>query len=241
MLDKIIAFYSRNNKNQQFYEYVIISLAVIHIVIISNIPTILDTHPIRIFDIALNSTLFIFAILPIFAVRQLWKINKAARFFLSASPGRASRRVRTGRLENAIITEIETANKLPKKEIRPHINHKIDELFGKYITASFLYMIPFSFMIIVWITIEFKYHSSVFELIQNQASGRWDKISKLFEIRKSKSNIVTNLLWATVALQIASQLAVKAAYSDLRNAVEGWLMSEPMKSGAEAISPSTAP
>lgn len=242
MLEKLIAFYSKNNRNQQFYEYGTVFLVINQLAIVSNLTAILDTHPIPIFDIALNSTLITFAVLPILAARELWKINKAARLFLPIAPGRASRRVRTDRIENALFMEFETANKLSsQKEIASHINQKIDRLIKKYTANSFLYMIPFFIITLAWPIVILNYHDSVFELLQKEATGSWAKRTEISEIHSSKTNLMTNLIWATIALQIASVLAVKAAYSDLRDAVEGWLTSEPTESRSSAASPALPP
>lgn len=242
MLEKLIAFYSRNNRNQQFYEYITIFLVVNQLTIISNLAVILDTHPIPIFDIALNATLLAFAVLPILASRELWKINKAARFLSSAAPGRAPKRARTDRIENALLKEFAGISEMSsQQDMTPLINSKIDRLIREYTAISFLYMVPFFIIAFIWLLIIFNYHDSVFEFIRKESSGQWERRAKLFEIHSSKTNLMTNLLWATVALQTASGLAVKAAYSDLRNAVEGWLMSEAIESKSEAISSPASP
>lgn len=242
MLKKLIAFYSRNNRNQQFYEYVTIFLVVIQIAIVGNLAAILDNHPIPIFDIVLTSALISFAALPIFAAQRLWKINKAARFFLSAEPRRVSARARTGRFESVLLTELEAAAKISsQKDILSLLNIKIDGYIRKYTAISFLYMIPFFIIILAWLTIILNYHDSFFELLQKESSGQWSRRAKLSELHSSKTNLMSNLIWATVALQIASGLAIKAAYGDLRNAVEDCLTGTPIESGPAAISSPASP
>ncbi|WP_139219154.1 hypothetical protein [Bosea sp. CRIB-10] len=175
MLEKLIAFYSRNNKNQQFYEYITIFFIVNQLTIISNLAAILDTHPIPIFDIALNATLLAFAVLPILASRKLWEINRAARFLSSAAPGRAPKRARTDRIENALLKEFEAINEMSsQKDMITLINSKINILIQKYTAISFLYMVPFFVISFIWLLIILNYHDSVFELIQKEpsASGR---------------------------------------------------------------------
>lgn len=242
MLEKIVAFYSKNNRNLQFYEYITIIIIVIQIVIISNLAAIIDNHPVSIFDIALHSTLFAFAVLPVVAARELWEINKAARFFLPAELGRASKRTRMGRIESMLLRELEGFQSVPSfKDVIFNLNRIIDINIKKYTGLSFICMIPFFVSAMASSFIVLYYHNFIFDLIPAEAVGQWERRTKLLEIHSSKTNLMTNLLWATVALQIASGLAIKAAYSDLHSAVEGWLASESIEGEAQAISPLASP
>lgn len=55
------------------------------------------------------------------------------------------------------------------------------------------------------------------------------------ELHGTYSEFLVNLMWATVGLQIVSTFAIKAALSDLRNAIEAWLTKGPASANAEVV------
>lgn len=241
MLEWLTALYSKNNRNQQYYEYSIIFTIVFTIIVINNISAVINANRLPIMDFSLGISLASFFIFPISMTLKIRGINKSAHPFTSEKLHNATKIAPIGHIENSIYSKLETIQKLSLQDRITTLNRQIDKTANKNIATSLIYAIPFFASSMIYLLLTIHYHDSIFEIIQREASGQWDRRSRLVDIHYSKTNLVSNLIFATIALQAASGLAITAAYSDLRNAVEGSLMSGSMKSGAEAISPSTAP
>jgi hypothetical protein len=236
MLEKLAASYSKNSRNQQLFEYLLIVIIVIQIAALGNFG-LFNKHPIAAINTLVNLTAFLSLVMPIFVARELWLVNRAARYFVTAAPARVPMDLRAGRIEQGILNDIHENNRItPGNGALIRISAAIDKLIQNFWESNFAYMIVFLIISLIYVYILAEFRDDVLDLIKKEPTEQSMRVFSVSEIHRSKTNLMSNLLWATLALQTVSALAIKAAYSDLRNAVEGWLTS----GRVESMSPATS-